>query len=225
MGIAAAAVLALGLLPALAEGPLIGRASVIDGDTIEIAGERIRLNGIDAPESAQLCQDASGQAYRCGQKASLALDEWIAKSRPARCEFVERDRYGRFVGECFRNDGADVQVWLVREGHALDWPRYSGGAYAAAQAEAERAGRGMWQGVFTEPWAWRQGERLEWAEAAYEAPGDCDIKGNINRSGERIYHEPGQQHYERTIIDEASGERWFCTPDEAEAAGWRRALR
>jgi len=51
----------------------------------------------------------------------------------------------------------------------------------------------------------------------------CLIKGNINRSGERIYHVPGQKWYSRTRIDESFGERWFCTEKEAREAGWRKA--
>src|SRR5687768_6525455 len=88
--------------PALAQMELVGRAAVIDGDTIEIQGERIRLNGIDAPESKQLCKNEKGEPYRCGAMAARALDEFLAASRPTRCEFVERDRYGRFVGNCSR---------------------------------------------------------------------------------------------------------------------------
>lgn len=136
--------------------PVVGRASVIDADTIEIAGERIRLNGIDAPESWQICHDGNGKAYRCGQVAAQALDEFLAASRPTRCEFVERDRYGRLVGNCFRTDGEKVASWLVRNGHALDWPRYSRGAYAADQAKAQAGRRGVWQGDFLEPWEARR---------------------------------------------------------------------
>lgn len=139
------------------EAPVIGRASVIDADTIEIAGQRIRFNGIDAPEGRQTCDDAKGRAYRCGAVAARALDAFLAASRPTRCEFVERDRYGRFVGTCFRRDGADVAAWLVRNGHALDWPRYSKGKYAAEQRAAEREKRGMWIGRFIPPWEWRRG--------------------------------------------------------------------
>ncbi len=74
-------------LPAAAGGPaLVGRASVVDGDTIEISGTRIRLHGIDAPEKAQTCKDAGGKDYRCGQRAALALDEYLAQERPTRCE-------------------------------------------------------------------------------------------------------------------------------------------
>jgi micrococcal nuclease len=52
---------------------------------------------------------------------------------------------------------------------------------------------------------------------------NCDIKGNISSSGEKIYHEPGCGSYSRTIIDESAGEQWFCSENEAEAAGWRKA--
>lgn len=145
-----------GLAPAAAQGPVIGRASVVDGDTVEIAGERIRFNGVDAPESWQVCHDGNGKAYRCGQAAANALDEFLAASRPTRCEYHSRDRYKRFVGDCYRADGESVARWLVRNGYALDWPRYSRGAYAGEQAEAKADRRGMWQGDFLEPWEARR---------------------------------------------------------------------
>ncbi|WP_230978825.1 thermonuclease family protein [Ollibium composti] len=92
-------------------------------------GERIRFDGIDAPESAQFCADAAGRMYRCGARAAEALAGWLAAASPTTCKFVERDLYGRFVGNCTRADGANVQRWLVRSGHAMDWPRYSNGAF------------------------------------------------------------------------------------------------
>ena len=115
---------------------MTGRASVTDGDTIEIHGERIRFNGIDAPESAQTCEDGNGQTYRCGARAADALDRFLAASSPTRCDFVERDRYERFVGDCYRSDGASVSAAIVAAGWAMDWPRYSGGAYAEQQDAA-----------------------------------------------------------------------------------------
>ncbi|MBY3043212.1 thermonuclease family protein [Rhizobium leguminosarum] len=84
----------------------VGRASVIDGDTIEIAGQRIRLNGIDAPESWQACRDAAGRPYRCGKDAALALDEFLSKSRPIRCVGHGKDRYRRLVADCWVWRGA-----------------------------------------------------------------------------------------------------------------------
>lgn len=146
-----AATLLVGACSAFAADPIIGRATVIDGDTIEIAGERIRFNGIDAPESWQFCEDAAGNQYRCGQHAANALDGFLAASRPTRCEYVERDRYGRFVGDCYRHDGQSVSRWLVSEGHAVDWKRYSKGVYRNAQQVAHSARRGIWQGSFEMP--------------------------------------------------------------------------
>ncbi|MFK0278599.1 thermonuclease family protein [Ensifer sp. NPDC090286] len=136
---------------AIAQEPVIGRASVIDGDTIEISGARIRLNGIDSPESWQICQDGVGGDYRCGRVAALALDRFLAASRPARCEIVDRDRYQRLVGVCFRADGLKVNEWLVANGFAVDWTRYSAGAYASVQERARKRKLGIWQGEFQQP--------------------------------------------------------------------------
>ncbi|MBB4053533.1 endonuclease YncB(thermonuclease family) [Devosia subaequoris] len=208
--------------------PLIGRASVIDGDTIEIAGERVRINGIDAPESSQLCQDQHQRSYRCGAIAAGALDKLLAQSRPLRCEFVERDQYGRVVGDCFRADGVNVAAALVRAGMALDWPRYSSGAYANEQSVAAAAKAGLWQGEFQPPWEWRAEQRNSSIVAPLIAPvtsDGCGIKGNISRSGEQIYHIPGMRDYDQTQINERAGERWFCSEAEAQDAGWRRAQR
>ncbi|WP_449288651.1 thermonuclease family protein [Mesorhizobium cantuariense] len=120
-------------------GPIVGIASVIDGDTIEIHGQRIRFNGIDAPESKQYCDDAKGFEYPCGRRAAEALDSFLATAKPVQCTFVTWDRYGRFVSDCRRADGASVASWMVEHGQALDWPRYSHGAYAGQQAKAEAA--------------------------------------------------------------------------------------
>lgn len=134
-------------------GVFAGRASIIDGDTVEVQRQRIRLFGIDAPESAQLCKDAVGQAYRCGQKAANALSEFIRR-RPISCIEVERDRYGRAVAVCSVG-GVDLADWMVRNGHALDWPKYSDGGYLEAQAEAQNAKRGVWAGASVAPWDYR----------------------------------------------------------------------
>lgn len=135
--------------------PLVGSASVIDGDTIEIHGQRIRLNGVDAPESKQLCLDAKGGKYRCGQKAALALADFLDAHRPTSCIGVDRDRYKRVVAVCTAG-GIDIAEWMVSQGHALEWPRYSAGAYAHAQKAARAVRRGMWSGSFARPWEWRQ---------------------------------------------------------------------
>lgn len=74
------------------------------------------------------------------------------------------------------------------------------------------------------PWDWRRGQRT--ASPAPSAHTDgCAIKGNIGSKGDRIYHVPGGRFYDRTQIDEAKGERWFCNEAEAIAAGWRRSTQ
>lgn len=128
-----------------------GRASVVDGDTIDLHGERIRLDGIDAPESWQRCEDSSGKPYRCGKAAAEALDRFLAASRPTTCVITDTDRYGRFVARCQRADGKSVNAWLVRNGWALDWAKYSGGDFAADEKAAKTEKRGIWQGRFQTP--------------------------------------------------------------------------
>ncbi|GJD66585.1 thermonuclease family protein [Methylobacterium frigidaeris] len=214
---------------ALAADPIVGRASVTDGDTLVIRGYRIRLFGIDAPEGAQLCQDAGGKDYRCGQKAALALSDKIGAATVT-CESKDQDRYGRIVAVCTAT-GIDLNGWMVGEGHALAYRQFST-VYVPQEDAARAAKRGIWAGTFTPPWDWRKAKR-ESGEAATSAPrapepatpaasaAGCQIKGNINAKGDRIYHMPGSRDYERTAINPNAGERMFCSEDEARAAGWR----
>jgi endonuclease YncB( thermonuclease family) len=132
---------------------LSGQTGIIDGDTLEIHGTRIRLWGIDAPETDQLCRNQNGEHYRCGQKAANDLDAFVGR-RPVACIEVDHDQYRRTVAVC-TVVGVDLAEWLVKTGLALDWPQYSKDAYAAAQAEAKRANLGMWSGSFNAPWRYR----------------------------------------------------------------------
>ena len=97
-----------------APAPIVGVASVIDGDTIEIHSVRIRLHGIDAPESRQLCTRTTGERWRCGQQASLALSDQIGRSTVS-CDPRDTDRYGRTVAVC-SSRGVDLNGWLVTQG-------------------------------------------------------------------------------------------------------------
>jgi len=135
--------------PALA-ADIVGRASVIDGDTIEIHGVRVRLDGVDAPESRQTCQDASGRPYRCGQVSANALDRFLSASQPTSCRPTGKS-YERVVALCHRADGADVGRWLVANGFAIDWVKYSRGRYAAEQRKAQAGRFGIWTGRFEMP--------------------------------------------------------------------------
>jgi endonuclease YncB( thermonuclease family) len=202
-------------------GPVVaeisGPARVIDGDTIVIHGAKIRLYGIDAPESTQVCQ-ASSKSYQCGTSATLALTRRIG-GRSVSCEERDRDRYGRIVAVCHAG-GEDLNGWLVSEGLAIAYQHYSTD-YVGQEQAAREAGRGLWRGEFVKPWQWRKGKRMAGEKAADAAPGTCHIKGNISRNSERIYHLPSGRYYEATKINEGKGERWFCTESEAKDAGWR----
>ncbi len=199
-------------------GHITGRATVVDGDTLNIRDQSIRLFGIDALEGDQHCI-ADGKRQLCAQQAALALSDKIGQ-RNVVCEKVDRDRYGRIVGVCHAG-GDDLNAWLVAEGWALAYRRYSR-LYVNAEDSARRARKGIWRTRFVKPWDARRGERLGGNPDAERA---CPIKGNIGANDERIYHVPGGYYYAGTRIDEASGERWFCSQAEARAAGWRRAAR
>jgi endonuclease YncB( thermonuclease family) len=198
---------------------LIGRPSVIDGDTIDIRKTRIRLHGIDAPENGQPCGDAAGMAYTCGSKAAFALADRIGQGNVT-CEARDRDRYGRIVAVCFlATTGEDLNAFMVRSGWALAYREYSS-AYVDDEDAARQAKRGLWAGTFTPPWEYRNRTRTAKPATSPTDSGECLIKGNISKSG-RIYHVPGSRWYSRTRIDRSRGERWFCSEAEARAAGWR----
>jgi endonuclease YncB( thermonuclease family) len=224
--------------PAVLAEPLEAVPRVVDGDTIVIGSTRIRLQGIDAPETDQICLDQQSHPIPCGLRARDALSRLIA-NQPIRCIGDELDQYGRRLMTC-SVAGRDLNAEMVRSGWALAFTRYSR-KYVEEESIAKQHASGMWAGAFIAPWDWRhrgpqtiifgslsvptnaQSILLPSTPEASGAVKGCVIKGNINRNGERIYHLPGMRFYERTRIVEQNGERWFCTEDEARAAGWRKA--
>jgi endonuclease YncB( thermonuclease family) len=134
---------------------IVGKAWVIDGDTIDVARVRIRLLGLDAPESDQSCTDAQGKRWLCGHAATHALIRHLA-GRPLRCAGTAFDRYRRLLAVCTLPDGSDVNAWLVQEGWA---PTYHSSLYRTQEAEARAAKRGIWGGSFIQPSEWRHGRR------------------------------------------------------------------
>lgn len=198
-----------------------GWATVTDGDTFRIGDERIRLAGIDAPESHQTCTDSNGGPYRCGRASTEALAMRLARG-PVECSVAEKDTHGRDVAICEDATGTDLNRWLVRNGHATNYIRYSGGRYQEDELAARHEGLGIWAGDFQGPREYRQARTSERTTVSSIAPTGCPIKGNVS-SGERIYHLPGSRSYEATGINLARGERWFCSEAAARAAGWRAA--
>ena len=148
-------------VPPAARADAIGEAQVIDGDTLQVAGERVRLHGIDAPESRQSCS-VGGVGYACGQNAKRLLIGATA-GKVITCKGEKRDRYGRLVAVCYAGDD-DLNAMMVRDGWALAYRRY-GKDYVSQETQARAAGTGLWQGTFVEPWEWRKQSREASAEA------------------------------------------------------------
>ncbi|GIW28889.1 MAG: hypothetical protein KatS3mg070_2252 [Meiothermus sp.] len=139
---------------ALAQDTVAGRASVIDADSLEIQGVRIRLWGVDAVESGQTCLDAQGKVYPCGRRAAFALADFLGQ-RTVSCTRRDTDRYGRVVAVC-GVAGVEVNRWLVEQGWALAYVQYGGGVYLDSQDRARAGKRGIWQGSFQAPWEYRR---------------------------------------------------------------------
>jgi endonuclease YncB( thermonuclease family) len=138
-------------------GPIQGLARVIDGDTIEIANNRIRLYGIDAPESGQTCS-INHRSYRCGESATRALAD-LVQGHEVRCDPTGVDRYRRKIARCeLADSGVRINSWLVREGFAVAYRRYSH-AYISDEYIAWAARRGLWAGTFEMPWHFRHEAR------------------------------------------------------------------
>jgi len=202
---------------------LYGEAVAIDGDTLRIDETTIRLFGIDAPETAQDCPAVGGSEWACGEAASARLADLLDLG-PVACEGDEVDDFGRLLAVCDSYDGTPINAALVSDGFAWAFVRYSA-AYLVEEAQARSAGIGIWQAPTTPAWDYRAEERNRAVVNQPAPPSECVIKGNINRDGDRIYHLPGWPSYADTVIRIEDGERWFCTEQEAEAAGWRPPSR
>ena len=132
---------------------------VVDGDTIVINGEKIRFSGIDAPESnyygkRQVCYLDEIEIF-CGNLSKGKLEEKIG-SNPISCEREKnKDRHGRTIAECFVS-GESLSKFMVRNGYAFDWPKYSKKKYAMDEEYAKVNKLGFWTMKFEYPWKWRK---------------------------------------------------------------------
>jgi endonuclease YncB( thermonuclease family) len=199
------------ILQARADGQ---RPDIVDGDTLHLGDEKIRLFGIDAPEIDQTCGSGAG-TWDCGKWSARMLADIAGGG--VTCQGNDRDRYGRLLATCHAG-GQDVAEAMVAAGAAVAYVRYSD-AYLAIEDFARAKEAGIWGGAMQAPEDFRHAET---APAPSKITGDCVIKGNISGNG-RIYHVPGQENYDDTRISVSRGERWFCSAAEAEAAGWRAA--
>jgi len=229
------------LAPSLAyAADVSGVPKIREADLVQIGNSRIRLSGIDAPSADQLCLNTNGERWTCG---IAARDELIkhTEGKSWACHLGQTDRRGRALARC-EVDGQDIQKWLVRSGWALAFNRFSHD-YDADEKEAREAKAGMWQGAFIAPWDWRIRNKKTPILGAVKVPEnahaillasasgpiapspDCTIKGNVNSSGECIYHQPTSRWYGQIKMQISKGTRWFCSVEEAEAAGCRETRR
>jgi endonuclease YncB( thermonuclease family) len=233
--------IALLLLPAIAEAAdVTGVPKIHDGDQVQIGNTKIRLGGIDAPSVDQLCLNTKGERWTCGVAARDELAHHV-ENKSWTCHALQTDRRGRSIARC-EVDGEDIQKWMVKNGWALAYVRFSHD-YDADEKAAREAKAGMWQGAFIAPWDWRVRNKktailgaakppenanailLASASGSVAPSPDCTIKGNVNRSGECIYHQPSSRWYAKIEMKISKGTRWFCSVDEAEAAGCRETKR
>ena len=215
--------------PLVGETPPAGEQAqvtrVVDGDTIEVsmAGTtyKVRYIGVDTPETV----DPRRPVGCYGREASERNRQLVeGKTVALEKDISETDDFGRLLRYVWV-DGEMVNAELVREGYAIastyppDVKHQE--LFLSLQQEAIGAGLGLWGPACASP-------------TVPAATGVCDysgtdqpvIKGNISQStGEKIYHVPGGEFYEKTFVDEAAGEHWFCTEQESIAAGWRRSKR
>ncbi|MCX7559107.1 thermonuclease family protein [Sulfitobacter sp. F26204] len=193
-----------------------GKVRVIDGDTLDVGGIRLRLHGIDAPERDQPCTTLSGQDWGCGDWVTQQVRDRYQGAQ-ARCEATDHDRYKRVVARCFV-DGLDIGQDLVATGLAYAYRKYTM-EYDLEEKAAFIADRGIHGFTLSSP----ERYRLTRTRGREAPDSKCLIKGNINGTGAHIYHVPGQKFYERTGIRSEAGERWFCSEAQARASGWRAA--
>lgn len=142
-------------LPMVAQARTIqGVPYVIDGDTLDIQGQRVRLFGINAPESKQACGNA-GEQWSCGQAATEALRQIVGR-QAVTCQVRDTDAYGRSVSTCVTGRGEDVSAVMVERGMANAYRRYST-AYVGLENQARADGVGVWSGDYVDPETYRHG--------------------------------------------------------------------
>lgn len=197
---------------------LTGRATAVAGDVLRISGTLVRLKGIEAPESQQSCLKSNGRRWSCGVAALDGLRN-LLRGKTVACETSGADEQGRPLATCATPD-FDVAAEMVRRGHAFA----ASGFFSSFGSEEEAAKTqkiGLWQGEAERPGEWRQ---RRWEEAKKSSPDGCPIKGYVRTAG-RMYTMPWSQDYARGKLRTVKGERWFCSEDDARAAGFKLSSR
>jgi endonuclease YncB( thermonuclease family) len=221
-------------------------ATITDGDTLILNRTTYRLDGIDAPETDQVCINETGAIWACGIEARDQLKKFVGR-REVRCDSKKYDTAyrNRRIGIC-RIEGEPISLnqWLVQEGWAINFEPYAKGRFKFEEDDARDNGRGLWKGCFARPQAARRSSRrtaillganctadkdAAIREILFPAhpsmPSGCSIKGKsavrAQTTGHRgIYHLEGCRSYGRT----KNPDRWFCSEAEAQAEGFRKSF-
>ncbi len=131
----------------------IGQVKVLDGDSLEIGEQRIRLYGIDAPELYQKCKTKNNQDWNCGRESKAFLKEFIGTDS-IECHEIEQDKYKRMVSICYKDD-ENINEAMISSGMAIVYKKYSND-FIKAETKAKALRIGLWQGKFMKPWNWRK---------------------------------------------------------------------
>ena len=213
-----------------------GVPTIVDADTVVIDGMSVRLLGIDAPESDQICLDKNSEFVKCGIEARDALMKQFGEKEWT-CRTTGKQTYGRALATCFVAQ-EDVNRWIVLKGWGLSFRRYQH-PYDREEQQAHDQCTGLWTWSFHAPWDWRRRncntEILGCVSVPIDAreklcgprslPPDpqCTIKATT-RGEECIYHVEGGHYYGALKMSDRS-KRWFCSEVDAQAAGCRRSKR
>ena len=131
---------------------IIGKAKVIDGDTIHINKDKIRLHGIDAPESNQKCIIDNNE-WACGKQSSFELNK-IISNHLVKCKTSSIDKYKRHIAICYIND-LNINQMMVKNGWAVAY-RYYSKDYIKDEEYAKKNKLGIWKSKFESPYIFRK---------------------------------------------------------------------
>jgi len=204
------------------DGKTYSVKKVIDGDTIILSdGTHVRYLGINAPEMTHdqelsvKNKGLSGDGDECYGQEAKKINEDLVLGKNVRLEFDANkfDRYGRTLAwvylDPFLNSDGMINLRMVRQGAAFYYPSPIPVNYTAelisAQEQARLARTGLWG-------------------KCGKINGECSIKGNLDRNDKRYYHRPGFKYYEATVVNLNHGDRWFCSEEDAQKAGFKRAI-
>ena len=219
-------------------------AIVRDAATLQLGNVTFRLDGIDAPAVDQLCIDDHADSWTCGIEARDQLIKLI-NSKQIRCDDLGADPTykKRRIGVCkIEGDTTSLSQLLVRNGFALNVEGSASGRFQPDEARAKDDRQGLWKGCFVAPREFRTGKKdgallggscrtdrdREIREALFPddlvMPANCNIKGKYAVRA-RVTGNLGIYHLQacRSYPGLTKPDRWFCSEEDAQGAGFRRA--